>query len=242
MQKIVTDAIRPAGGHDPHGVAEAEAALAAAYRFLEERLRPAALGAGRRLQPRRLRRGAGALLRRHGAAARRGASRGSRPISTGSCRRRPSPGCCSRRAPYFPMFPLDPKPKLPACRRTARWTTNNARSHPLCSAHRNRGQALLHLIVTVFDTNIFLRNTPRDTGTRGHVRPRPPPGTMPANLCTSTRTGPRHTRAAYFRRCSVSRGMISTKLHGRCRASSCAARIPSQASRQAPGDPGSAKR
>ena len=48
MQKIVTDSLRPEGGHDPHGVAEARDALAGAYRFLEERLRadPWALGEG----------------------------------------------------------------------------------------------------------------------------------------------------------------------------------------------------
>ena len=45
MQKIVTDAIRPGGGHDPHGVAEARAGLAEAYRFLETELPgPWALG------------------------------------------------------------------------------------------------------------------------------------------------------------------------------------------------------
>ncbi len=47
MQKIVLDAIRPAGARDPFGVAEAREDLAAAYRFLGQRLAPApwALGA-----------------------------------------------------------------------------------------------------------------------------------------------------------------------------------------------------
>ena len=41
MQKVVTDAIRPADAHDPHGVAEARADLDATCHFLEERLAPA---------------------------------------------------------------------------------------------------------------------------------------------------------------------------------------------------------
>ena len=41
MQKIVTDAIRPEGGHDPHGVAEARARLRETYRFLADRFDPA---------------------------------------------------------------------------------------------------------------------------------------------------------------------------------------------------------
>jgi len=41
MQKIVGDALRPEGAGDPHGVAEARADLAAAYRFLAARLHPA---------------------------------------------------------------------------------------------------------------------------------------------------------------------------------------------------------
>jgi len=43
------------------------------------------------------------------------------------------------------------------------------------------------------------------------------------------------------RRCSSSRGMISTRLQGRCRLSSWCTRISSQASRQAPGEPGRQK-
>ena len=38
MQKIVTDRIRPEGGHDPHGVAEAHATLATAYAMIEGQL------------------------------------------------------------------------------------------------------------------------------------------------------------------------------------------------------------
>jgi hypothetical protein len=52
---------------------------------------------------------------------------------------------------------------------------------------------------------------------------------------------PRPPGARYLRRCSSSRGMISTKLQGRCRLSSCHLRMPVQASTQAPGEPGSAK-
>ena len=46
-------------------------------------------------------------------------------------------------------------------------------------------------------------------------------------------------RAGYF---SVNRGMISTKLQGRWRMSSCHLRMPSQPSFTAPGEPGRAKR
>ncbi len=45
MQKVVGDALRPQGAHDPHGVAEARAALRDSYRFLGARLGdPWALG------------------------------------------------------------------------------------------------------------------------------------------------------------------------------------------------------
>ena len=83
------------------------------------------------------------------------------------------------------------------------------------------------------------------------LRPRPPRGralfpvlpARPQALAHPVLTATIPCGSGHFRRrCSSSRGMISTKLQGRCRASSCAARIPSQASRQAPGDPGSAKR
>lgn len=38
MQKIVTDRIRPEGQHDPHGVAEAHAALDMAYQMIERQV------------------------------------------------------------------------------------------------------------------------------------------------------------------------------------------------------------
>ncbi len=38
LQKAVGDALRPEGGHDPHGVAEARALLERAYDLLEDRL------------------------------------------------------------------------------------------------------------------------------------------------------------------------------------------------------------
>lgn len=46
MQKIVVDRLRPAGGNDPHGVAEAEATLRTAYAMLERQLQtgPWAIG------------------------------------------------------------------------------------------------------------------------------------------------------------------------------------------------------
>src|SRR5690606_4317009 len=44
-----------------------------------------------------------------------------------------------------------------------------------------------------------------------------------------------------FGRCSSKRGMISTKLQGRWRLSSCHLRTPCQASRQAPVEPGRQK-
>ncbi len=55
----------------------------------------------------------------------------------------------------------------------------------------------------------------------------------------SIRPAPR--RFHDFGRCSSSRGMISTKLQGRWRLSSCHFRIPFQPSLQAPGDPGRQK-
>jgi glutathione S-transferase len=113
MQKIVTDAIRPEGARDPHGVAEARAALAAAYRFIEDRLpaAPWALGADFGLadcaaapalfyadvvQPLgpaepRLRAYLDRLVHRPSYA----------QVLVGA-------------APYFPMFPLERKPRLPA--------------------------------------------------------------------------------------------------------------------------------
>lgn len=38
MQKVVTDRIRPEGSSDPHGVAEAQATLATAYRMIDRQL------------------------------------------------------------------------------------------------------------------------------------------------------------------------------------------------------------
>jgi glutathione S-transferase len=112
MQKIVTDSLRPEGGHDPHGVGEARDALAGAYRFLEDRLRPEPWALGERFtladcaaapalfyadtvlplgpqQPR-----LGAYL--------------DRLVHRPSYAR-----VLADAAPYFPKFPLDPKPRLP---------------------------------------------------------------------------------------------------------------------------------
>jgi glutathione S-transferase len=112
MQKIVTDAIRPEGAGDPHGVAEARAALAAAYRFLEDRLdlAPWALGADFTLADCAA---APALFYADTV----------QPLGPAEPRlkaylerlvRRPSYArVLAEAAPYFPMFPLEPKPKLP---------------------------------------------------------------------------------------------------------------------------------
>jgi len=112
MQKIVGDAIRPAGGHDPHGVAEAREALAASYRFLEDSLpaSPWALGPDFGLADCAA---APALFYADVV----------QPLGPGEPRlrsyldrlvRRPSYArILTAAAPYFPMFPLDPKPKLP---------------------------------------------------------------------------------------------------------------------------------
>ena len=72
MQKIVTDTLRPPGRGDPHGVEEARALLATAYGMIEAEMAGRHLGGGRGLHHGRLRRGAGALLRQLGAAARAG--------------------------------------------------------------------------------------------------------------------------------------------------------------------------
>ena len=71
MQKVVTDKLRPSGKNDPHGVEAARSA--AAHRLRHDRTGDGGedLGHGRRLQHGRLRRGAGAVLRQHGDAARR---------------------------------------------------------------------------------------------------------------------------------------------------------------------------
>ncbi|HET9069994.1 MAG TPA: glutathione S-transferase family protein [Amaricoccus sp.] len=113
MQKIVTDAIRPDGGRDPHGVAEARAGLAEAYRFLEAELpaSPWALGADFGLADCAA---APALFYADVV----------QPLGPGEPRlkayldrlvRRPSYNrVLVAAAPFFPMFPLDPKPRLPA--------------------------------------------------------------------------------------------------------------------------------
>jgi glutathione S-transferase len=107
MQKIVTDSLRPAGGHDPHGVAEARAALGEAYRFLAARLDPApwALGEAFTLADCAA---APALFYAHTVA----------PLEDpgltaylARLMRRPSfARVLAEAEPYFPLFPLDPKP------------------------------------------------------------------------------------------------------------------------------------
>jgi len=70
MQKIVVDRMRPEGKRDPHGVEEARAQLRAAYAMIEQQM--AGGGCDRRgIHARRLRRGAVAVLRHDGRAARR---------------------------------------------------------------------------------------------------------------------------------------------------------------------------
>ena len=113
MQKIVTDAIRPDGGHDPHGVAEARRCPRRRLPVPRGPAAPRALGARRATSPsptapppRRCSTPTPCCpsLRR---------SRGSRPTSTAWCRRPSYARVLADAAPYFPMFPLDPKPRLP---------------------------------------------------------------------------------------------------------------------------------
>ena len=115
MQKIVTDAIRPADGHDPHGVAEAEAALGDDYRFLEERLRPEPWAAGEDF-----------TLADCAAAPALFYADTVKPLGEREPRLRgyldrlmlrPSfARVLTEAAPYFPMFPLDPQTRLPGSR------------------------------------------------------------------------------------------------------------------------------
>ena len=113
MQKIVTDAIRPDGGHDPHGVAEARDALAASYRFLEDRLPagPWALGPDFGLADC----AAAPALFYADVVQPLGPAEPRLKAYLDRLVRRPSyAGVLAAAAPYFPMFPLDPKPTLPA--------------------------------------------------------------------------------------------------------------------------------
>lgn len=113
MQKIVTDAIRPEGTRDPHGVAEARAALAATYRFLEAELPAAPWALGEDFG-----------LADCAAAPALFYADVVQPLGPAEPRlrayldrllRRPSYArVLAAAAPYFPMFPLDPKPRLPA--------------------------------------------------------------------------------------------------------------------------------
>ena len=141
MQKIVTDAIRPDGGHDPHGVAEARAALAASYRFLEDRLpaAPWALGgfglADCAAAP-------GALLRRRGAAPRPG-----RAAAQGLPRPpRPPPllrGRARRRRALLPDVP--PRPEAEAPRK-------ELRPAPASTVRRKRLRRRLHTVRATYSS------------------------------------------------------------------------------------------
>jgi glutathione S-transferase len=113
MQKIVTDAIRPEGGHDPQGVAEARAGLAEAYRFLEAELPadPWALGADFGLA---VCAAAPALFYADVVQPLGSAEPRLRAYLDRLVRRPSYAKVLAAAAPYFPMFPLDPKPKLQA--------------------------------------------------------------------------------------------------------------------------------
>ena len=112
MQKIVTDAIRPGGGHDPHGVAEARAGLAEAYRFLETELPgPWALGEAFGLADC----AAAPALFYADVVQPLGPAEPRLKAYLDRLVRRPSYARVLAAAePYFAMFPLDPKPRLPA--------------------------------------------------------------------------------------------------------------------------------
>lgn len=111
MQKIVTDALRPAGGNDPPGVEQARAQLRQAYAVIEERLpaNPWACGEAFSLADCAA---APALfyantVLRFGAEQRRLAGYLAR------LKERPSYARALREAePFFKFFPLDPKPQL----------------------------------------------------------------------------------------------------------------------------------
>ena len=75
MQKIMADRLRPADKKDPHGVEEAQRAAADVLRHDRAADGKRRLGDGRGFQPRRLRRGAVAVLRQHGGAVRGNAER-----------------------------------------------------------------------------------------------------------------------------------------------------------------------
>jgi glutathione S-transferase len=113
MQKIVTDAIRPDGGHDPHGVAEARAALSESYRFLAARLDPApwALGEAFTLADC----SAAPALFYANTVAPFGPEDAALAAYLSRLMRRPSFARVLLEAePYFPLFPLEPKPsRLP---------------------------------------------------------------------------------------------------------------------------------
>ncbi|MFO1210099.1 MAG: glutathione S-transferase family protein [Amaricoccus sp.] len=110
MQKIVTDALRPEQGRDAHGVAEARAGLAGAYPFLE-----AGLGAPWAM-------GEDFTLADCSAAPALFYADTVQPLGPDTprlaaylerLRARPSFARVLREAsPYFPMFPLDPKPRI----------------------------------------------------------------------------------------------------------------------------------
>ena len=138
-------------------------------------------------------------------------------------------------APWALGAEASASPTAPPRRRssTPTWCSPSARPSRALKAYLDRLVRRPSYARVLADGRALLPDVPA----RPEARRCPPDGGGGEGTA-STETGSRHFR----RRCSDSRGMISTKLQGRCRASSCAARIPSQASRQAPGDPGSAKR
>ena len=70
MQKIMGDRLRAEGKKDPHGVEEARAQLRTSYAMIEQQMATGSWAMGERVQPRRLRRGARAVLWQHGRAVR----------------------------------------------------------------------------------------------------------------------------------------------------------------------------
>jgi glutathione S-transferase len=112
MQKVVTDSLRPPGAADPHGVAEARAAIRESYAFLESRLPLAPWAAGSDFS---LADCAAAPALFYAAIV--------EPLGPGEPRlggyllrlaARPSFARVLREAePYFGMFPLEPRPRIP---------------------------------------------------------------------------------------------------------------------------------
>jgi glutathione S-transferase len=117
MQKIVTDRIRPKGGNDPHGVAQAEAQILEAYGMADREIgsRTWATGDDFSLVDCAA---APALFYANTILPFGGAHR-HLPAYLDRLMARPSfARVLSEAEPYFPMFPMDKKPEIGGARRS----------------------------------------------------------------------------------------------------------------------------